>query len=333
MKKIIALLLFAFTLNVFGQDDDVEKLRPLTFHVDPIYTEAYGTNTSVGIGWRTEIMFKRFLSIDLKFRSARYSDQLLKAYNADEYLHPSEGISKYKCFEPSLTFHLRTTIKREGLSIRLSQTSSTSGNTTTTTTTSTGAIGNVKRVLGLKIGMNFINTPIDLGSNDANKAFTYASNEPDTIITPTSTTYTTSAVNIEPGTKAYTQGKSYIFSIGLSKRRITNVEKVYSGYGKRGNRAFQTFYADLLVGGWNFENINTSKNYSITVKADRTKDIGWRMGYQYKKTNGIAVSYCLELGARPGYVAAKSKIFGPRTFMNMVVGISLVRPKKNKTTN
>ncbi len=84
MKKIIALLLIAFTCNAFGQDDDVEKTRALTFHIDPIYTEAYGTNTSVGIGWRTEIMFKRFLSLDLKFRSARYSDQLLKTYNADK---------------------------------------------------------------------------------------------------------------------------------------------------------------------------------------------------------------------------------------------------------
>jgi hypothetical protein len=330
MKKIIAPLLFAFTLSAFGQDDDVEKTRAFTFHIDPIYTEAYGTNTSVGIGWRTEIMFKRFLSLDLKFRSARYSDRLLKEYNADQYMRPTEGISKYKYFEPSLTFHLRTTIKRESLSIRLNQTSSTSGNTTTTTTTSTGAIGNVKRVLGLKIGMNFINTPIDLGSYDADKAFTYISNEPDTIITPTTTTYTTSVVNISPGTKAYTQGKSYIFSIGLSKRRITNVEKVYNGYGKKGNRAFQTFYADILIGGWNFENINSPRNYSITVKADRTKDVGWRIGYQYKKTNGIGVSYCLELGARPGYVAVKSKPFGPRTFMNMVVGISLVRPKKSK---
>ncbi len=330
MKKIIALLFIFSALSISAQDNNVEKLRALTLHIDPFYAEAYGTNTSTGLGWRTELMFKRFLSIDFKFRSARYSDQLLKTYNADEYMHPSEGISKYKCFEPSLTFHLKTTIKEEGLSVRLRQTSSTHGNTTTTTTTSTGEIGNVKRVLGLKIGMNFINTPINLGSNDADKAFSYISNEPDTIITPTSTTYTTSTVNIEPGRKAYTQGKSYIFSIGLSKRKITNVEKVYSGYGKKGNRAFQTFYADILVGGWNFENITTSKNYSITVKAERTKDIGWRMGYQYKKTNGIGVSYCLELGARPGYVAAKSKIFGPRTFMNMVVGISLVRPKKNK---
>lgn len=341
MKKYIQnpskKLLFSFAIVVFSLGAhaqnykvitrDVEHIKKFTLHLNPWYGEYYGTNSTSGIGWKTEFFFKRFMSFDFTFRSGRYMDISKRDLVPNTNMVPSDGYKKYTGIEPLFTFHLKKKVTTENLHVRLSYTSWVTGNTKYTEEKYTNVEGEVLKVSGLRFGMANVNTCFLINSNNFSSfdASYYDNAIKSYANAPMTNGMMVDSISLNGG---YGRMSSFALVLGFSRKKITNVLIDHPTFGKKGHNATQTFFIDFMVGGTSYESIVLPNNTRLDLSAKLKNDGGWRIGYQYKKTNGYGISYSAEMGTRAGYQQAEKSGPGSRFYMQATVGFSLVTPWK-----
>ena len=343
MKKICLLVLVCKLSNFYAQgydviSDDVEKIKKFTLHLNPWYGEYYGVNSTSGWGWKTEFFFKKSMSLDFTFRKAKYMDKAKEEMSLTPSFKGIDGFKDYTSIEPILTFHVKKKVREENLRVRLSYVESSKdiGNTRYTTSTEKyiNVPGEVLTVSGIRVGVSNVSTTYNFNSsNMANFDINYdnpdyyGTHVPGAVAPEPYITETLSyglLVDSVPILESYTKFSSTAFVLGFSRKRITNVRVKVKDFGQKGNNFTTTLYGDFFVGAVSFDTGITQENMRLDISSKLKENGGWRLGFQYKKTNAYGISYSAEMGTRPGFKGPKLSRF----YMQATVGFSLVTPWK-----
>ncbi|MFN5417608.1 MAG: hypothetical protein ACK5B9_11170 [Flavobacteriia bacterium] len=327
MKKI-ALILGLVILNqgIHSQENTVDKLKKFTLHVNPWNGEFYGVNSTSGWGWKTEFFFKRAFSFDFAYRNGKYSDQSKNNLPSNPSFTAGEGFKSYVGVEPMLTFHVKKRKTTKNLKVRLNMTSVVSGGYKITTETYKMVKGDVLTINGIRMGVSSVSTTYLLNNSNMSHF--------DVNYSPIIGAYNYKTETFTPGmlidsvamTGGYAKFNSTSFSIGFSRKKITNTVIGDSKYGKKGNNFTTCVYGDLFLGLGSFDRVVTSKNNGLQITDKLKQSGGWRLGFSYKKTNGYGISYSAEMGTRSGFKGPNLARF----YMQATVGFSLITPWKRK---
>jgi hypothetical protein len=326
MKNTLTTLLLLLSFVSFSQKlsykvikDEPNKIKKFTVHLDPFFVDAWSTNSTLGFGARADLMFLKRFSGNLTFRKA-YLDMNARTHADASLAKPKNGFSKMTYIEPSVAFHLRDRLKKRDVKVVLSSNTTYSGNYQTTHTKYIMVPGTVRRITAARGGLFFVNTAIDMDEGDAIKTWTATNGNEKVSFGDFGTTIHGSSVY-----NGYTQMRQVTLFGGLSFKSITNLKAEVEGYSKpRGNYNFYDFYVDYMFAPvLNFQDVKFADGTKFTLSNSTTKRTGWRVGMLWKNANRAYLSYGFEFGQRPGYEGNDKGFLNSRSFLNLVMGVSI----------
>ncbi|MCC6720874.1 MAG: hypothetical protein IT243_01625 [Bacteroidia bacterium] len=326
MKKIITLLLafsgtlaFSQRLSYEIKHDEPDKIKNTTFHIDPFYSEFWGTNTTIGFGLRADVMLKKRFSGNITFRKA-YLDMNVRSHADKNLPYPKNGFSKYTYIEPSVCFHLIDKLKKKSVKVVISSSTSYSGSYKTTTTKYIMVPGTVRSIVGVRGGLYFLNSAVDMGEAESIK--TWEAKNGNEVVKFGSYS---DDIHGSPIYNGYTQMRQVAVFGGLSIKSIRNLKVKIEGYRKtRGNYSFYDFYFDLMFAPvLSYQDLKFADGTTFNIKNNSNVRTGWRTGVLFKFVNKPYMSYGFEFGQRPGFNGSKKGLLGSRTILNLVMGISI----------
>ena len=326
MKTLFTALILSFTYVSFSQQlsykilkDEPDKVKNFTLHLDPFYTDAWSTNTTLGFGIRADAMFLKRFSANFTFRKA-YLDMNARSHADGSLPQPKNGFSKMTYLEPSLAFHLIDKIKKRNVKVVLSSSTSYSGNYQTTHTKYIMVPGSVRKIRGVRGGLFFLNSALDLDQGDAIKTWTATNGDEKVSFGDFGTRVHGSAVY-----NGYSQMRQLAIFGGLTFKSITNLQTEVEGYSKtRGNYNFSEFYIDYMFAPVvSYQDVKFADGTNFKLSNSTTKRTGWRAGLLWKNASKTFLSYGFEFGQRPGYAGNDKGFLNSRSFLNLVMGISI----------
>ncbi len=326
MKLVFTTLLIAAGYAGFSQQlsykilkDEPDKIKNFTLHIDPFYADAWSTNTTLGFGLRADAMIAKRLSANVFFRKA-YLDMNARSHADGSLVQPKKGFSKLTYFEPAVSFHLIDKVKKKSVKVILSSSTSYSGNYKTTTSKYIMVPGSVRKIRGVRGGLFFVNTAIDMDQGEAIGTWE-AKNGNETV------KFGTYGDRVHGSAiyNGYTQMRQATVFGGITLKSITNLQTEVEGYSKtRGNYNFYDFYFDMMFAPViSYQDVKMADGTVFNVSNNSNKRTGWRTGMLWKNSSKAFLSYGFEFGQRPGYAGSDKGILNSRSFLNLFMGISI----------
>lgn len=295
-----------FTLSVFAstlgaqsisytyEHDDPFDIKNFSAAIDPFFIDLNGHNGyAFGWGARAEFMAGKRLLLNFDMRTG---------FGTNHYKKSNDNTRNYFNIEGGGGLVLVNRMKRKNVPIILSQ--STSGNVRTTLYIKGGVPANCRFLFALRGG--FVQYTNTLNYEKMN----------DSLLTMNGMTYRDAKVSnvfkdtvADIGADIPQVGGIYIPSIyaGLQFRQIRNLLIDVSGWGYRGSQVYSDFYVDVMfapvIAIKDFKNPDGT---SYKVKYGETTNLGWRLGWFFRKPKDQGFSFKLEVGSRPGFKAPKN---------------------------
>lgn len=349
MKKIISTLFIGTTIiGLKAQQvqytvlkDDPNDVKPLTIALDILSADTWGTNSMMGYGIRAAYTYKGIGSVQLDYR---------KAYLDLEYKDVPNA-KKHRAFELGVSYNLFGREKTGDISVVLaSEMFFYPKGAFSQKISYLNVQGTKKWNLQLRGGLANFNVPFNYHyEKDQNKEDPRAlSIVKDTVILPVGEG---EGYSIGSGVPTLVTGikgmmKLTTFYVGLSSRSIRNMWISTQSEGVCANTNEYTFFADaLLLGGMSIADgwiphryyndvtgLTQSNGWELDVDKSKLKKMGWRVGFEAKKHQNLAMTYKFEFGARPG-LQGKPGMIGNNAYMLITAGFSFglgkqVSPKK-----
>jgi hypothetical protein len=326
MKSVITAILLTVSYVSYSQQlsykvlkDEPDKIKNFTLHLDPFYADAWSTNTTLGFGVRADAMIMKRLSANVFFRKA-YLDMNARSHADGSLPKPKNGFSKMTYFEPAVSFHIIDKLKKRSVKVVLSSSTSYSGNYKTTSTKYIMVPGTVRKIRGVRGGLFFVNTAIDMDQGEAIKTWTAKNGNETVTFGEFGTRVHGSAIY-----NGYSQMRQVALFGGLTFKSITNLQTEVEGYSKtRGNYNFYDFYVDVMYAPiLSYQDVKFADGTNFSLSNSSNNRTGWRAGVLWKNASHTFLSYGFEFGQRPGYAGSDKGFLNSRSFLNMVMGISI----------
>lgn len=325
MRKYSLLLLllpalgFAQSLEYKILRDDPKNIKNMTIHLDPFYADAWSTNTTLGFGIRADAMFLKRLSANVFFRKA-YLDMNARTHADQSLPKPSKALSKMTYFEPSVALHIIDKVKSKKVKVVLSSSTTSSGRYQTTTTKYIMVPGSVRKIRGVRGGMFFINSAVDMEQGESIKGWVAKNGNEEVLFGEFGKQVHGSAIY-----NGYTMMRQVAVYGGITLKSITNLKAEVEGYRKsRGNYNFLDFYLDVMFAPIvSYKDIKFQDGTEFSLKNNNLNRTGWRAGWLWKNSAQTFMSYGFEFGQRPGHTGDDKGFLNTRSFLNLFMGISI----------
>jgi hypothetical protein len=264
-------------------------------------------------------MIMKRLSANVFFRKA-YLDMNARSHADGSLPKPKNGFSKMTYFEPAVSFHIIDKLKKRSVKVVLSSSTSYSGNYKTTSTKYIMVPGTVRKIRGVRGGLFFVNTAIDMDQGEAIKTWTAKNGNETVTFGEFGTRVHGSAIY-----NGYSQMRQVALFGGLTFKSITNLQTEVEGYSKtRGNYNFYDFYVDVMYAPiLSYQDVKFADGTNFSLSNSSNNRTGWRAGVLWKNASHTFLSYGFEFGQRPGYAGSDKGFLNSRSFLNMVMGISI----------
>lgn len=297
--------------------DDPNKVHPVFVAFDILTADTWNSSSFMGYGLRADINARRYGSISFDYRKG--------------YLG-----AKQRATELGASLNLFSSRKKSMTRVVLSSSSMAFGSKMLHKSSGITVPAIKKTVLQARGGIASFRAPIEEAPDGLGKS---SDEDPRTF-------YMTSDTNIVRigfgkgykgvyGFEALMKMNTYF--VGLSIRTIKNVVLVHDN-GISSNSNNYNFFVDILTGGdprfsdvaytyrssalgtYEFPAGTTPSQYSLSTNDIKT--MGWRAGWEAKTNAGMAMSYKVEFGSRPGYRMG-SGILSANSYLLLTAGISI----------
>lgn len=343
MKKIIiGALLFITATNISAQKtvgytvlkDDPNDIKPFYMAFDILSADTWGTNSMMGYGIRSSFTYKGIGSIDLSYRKAYFD---LEYQSAKE--ESTGNTKKHTALEFGVSLNLLGREKKADIPVVLaSEMFFSPKGAFSQKITYLSVEGTKKWNLQVRGGLARFNVPFayhyELGDSEGEdpRAFSIVK---DTVTWPVGEEegYTVSNNQGTLFTGITGMMKLNTFYVGLSSRSIRNLWISADGEGVCANTNEFVLFADaLLLGGmavgdgWSIQRYhksasayNQDNGWQLEIDKTKLKKMGWRVGFEARKYQNLAMTYKVEFGSRPG-LTGKSGIIGNNAYLLLTAG-------------
>lgn len=295
------------------QTNNPYDIKNVAVHLDPFYVDGWGTNTTIGFGFRADMQLRKMLSFNMDFRTS-YLDIMGREHEDELLPQPSKGLKKHYFIELGGQFTLLDFKKDRNLRVVLK--SNTYGRTTITNYI---MVPGTRRTM-LQVRGGFMNYGSAFKASDGRDSMLLVSvNNADNkvkigqfgTLTDGSPTY-----------EAYSMMNITNLYAGLSIKMITNLilETNYERGGKKSNAHLYDLYADVtLAPVVAISNVSTVGGAEWELRPEAKKLVGWRAGLTYRSSSRSFLSYRMEVGSRPGF-RGKSGFLGANNYLLVTLG-------------
>lgn len=297
--------------------DNPDMVHPVFVALDILTADTWNTSSYMGYGLRGDFNARRYGSISFDYRKG--------------YLG-----SKQRATELGGSLNLFSSRKKSGARVVLSSSSIAFGSKMIHKSSGIDVPAIKKTVLQARGGIASFRAPIEeapdgnVRKGEKDPRNFYMTNDTNNVI-----------VGFGKGYKGVygfeALMKMNIYYVGLSVRTIKNVVVAHDN-GVSSNSNNYNFFVDVLTGG---DPRFTDVDYTYTKSALGTyefpvgtvpeqyslsnndiKTMGWRAGWEAKTNAGMAISYKVEFGSRPGYRMG-SGILSANSYLLLAAGISI----------
>ncbi len=294
--------------------DNPDKLRPGFVCLDILTADTWNTSSFMGYGLRSGFNASKFGSVSFDYRKG--------------YLG-----AKQKAIELGGALNLISSRKKKPTFVVMSSSTFSLGNKMFMKNSGIEVSATRKTVLQARGGIVSFKTPIEIPTGNVSKAersVFYMNKDTSTIKIGTGKGYR--GVNGFDGIM-----RMQTYYVGMSVTTMRNVVLSYDE-GVASNTNSFTFFFDILTGGdprftdltykYTASSLSlndfpvgaTPEDYAVSVT--NVKNVGWRTGWEAKSYSGLAMSYKVEFGSRPGF-KERSGILSANSYLLLTAGFGI----------
>jgi hypothetical protein len=334
-KTLLTCALLSVMISLIGQKnvdykvlvDDPDQIKPIYVAFDILTADTWNASSMMGICLRGEYLYKGLGSINADIKRPYFS---MNRKNLD-----GENIYRgYRSNEIGINYNVFSSIKEKAVPVIISSKTIYSQESITTFTSYMDSEAKVKSIFQARLGIQSLSAPIW-------PAFEY-----DKYHDPTDYRY----FHLEKGEESHPIGfgggsdgpsRPYSFQAlmkvnmlyaGVSYRTLKNLW-LESSEGLLANTKDYNLFFDLLFGKPKYEDVRYLGKTDLAVSQyelvnTKEKNMGWRLGFEAKMHQNLALTYKVELGSRPGYYDQSTGILAPNAYILLSAGYGFGMGKK-----